>query len=248
MMLIIVMNAMVIFLLYFPSFDNNFWLKISDQLFIVIFMVEAVVKINVLKPKAYFKNPWNQFDFFIVVASVPSLAVHVLDIPDTSLFTILRLFRLMRLIRFINFVPNIGKIILGLGRAIRASVFVLMALLFLDFMLAILTCHFYGKIAPDYFGDPLLSAYSIFQMFTVEGWNEIPSMIAEKSENSFFIGITRFYFVLVVLFGGIFGMSLANAVFVDEMTMDNNDVLEGKIDHLERQIAELKALLEKQAK
>ena len=57
------------------------------------------------------------------------------------------------------------------------------------------------------------------------------------------IGITRFYFGIIVLLGGVFGMSLANAVFVDEMTMDNNNQLESKIDGLEAQIRELKELL-----
>lgn len=247
MMAAIVLNALVIFLMYFRQFEQNNYLKYFDQLFIIIFLVEALIKLMVLKPRTYFANGWNRFDFFIVVASLPSLAIHFIDIPDTSLFTLLRLFRLMRLIRFINFVPHIGKIIEGLARAIKASVFVLLALLFLDFMLAILTCHFYRDLAPDYFGDPLISAYSIFQMFTVEGWNEIPTMIteADKENSIFFIWATRLYFVLVVLFGGIFGMSLANAVFVDEMTMDNTDVIEEKIDRLEIQLNELKTLLEK---
>ena len=75
-------------------------------------------------------------------------------------------------------------------------------------------------------------------MFTVEGWNEIPLLIAEATkaegfENAALIaGATRFYFILVVLIGGIFGMSLANAIFVDEMTSDNNKSLEDKIDML----------------
>jgi voltage-gated sodium channel len=91
-------------------------------------------------------------------------------------------------------------------------------------------------------------------MFTVEGWNEIPAAIVahinENGENlsptraSLLIGLTRFYFVTVVLLGGVFGMSLANAVFVDEMTMDNNDALESKIDQLQNDIQELKTLLQ----
>ncbi len=244
-MVIILLNAVVITLMYFPAFSDSWLLKVMDQFFILIFIVEALVKISILKATHYFNNNWNRFDFFIVVVSLPSLLVDYLPIPDTSLFLILRLFRLLRLIRFINFVPHLGKIIDGLVRAIRAAVFVLMALLFIDFLLAIITCHFYGKIAPQYFGDPLISAYSIFQMFTIEGWNEIPSVIARKMDNPIIIWLTRFYFVLVVLFGGIFGMSLANAVFVDEMTMDNTDIIEEKIDGLQKQISDLKDLLEK---
>lgn len=43
-------------------------------------------------------------------------------------------------------------------------------------------------------------------------------------------------------------MSLANAVFVDEMTMDNNDALEQKIDRLQMEIQDLKALLQEKDK
>ena len=244
MLTAISLNAIVICLMYFPEFHGNWYLKFLDHVFIVIFLIEAIVKLAVYKPKGYFASNWNRFDFVIVVASLPSLLMQVLPFPDTSLLLLLRLFRLMRLIRFINFIPHIGKIVEGLGRALKASLFVLLALMFFNFLLAIFTCHFYGEIAPVYFEDPLISAYSIFQMFTVEGWNEIPREISQKMDSEIMAWVTRLYFVLVVLFGGIFGMSLANAVFVDEMTMDNTDIIEKKIDDLQQEIATLKKMLE----
>jgi voltage-gated sodium channel len=90
-------------------------------------------------------------------------------------------------------------------------------------------------------------------MFTVEGWNEIPAEIAAQMKednqtwtvfNSYtLIAITRFYFGSIVLFGGIFGLSLANAVFVDEMTMDNNDTIDHKIDDLQNQLRQVQQQL-----
>jgi voltage-gated sodium channel len=255
MMVAILINAVIIFTLYFPAYRHNHWLEFIDHLFILFFLLEAAVKLYVLKPKAYFNNGWNRFDFIIVIGSLPSLLIEIIPIPDTSLLIILRLFRLIRLVRFIRFVPHLSKVITGLGRALQASVFVLLALVFLNLLLAIFTCHFYSSTVPEYFGDPLISAYSIFQMFTLEGWNEIPAVIAERLQDNggreslvstnFLIGMTRFYFVAVVLLGGVFGMSLANAVFVDEMTMDNNDVLESKIDALQQEVQELKELLQR---
>jgi voltage-gated sodium channel len=242
----IIINAVIICWMYFPTFRYHVWLEWIDHFFLIFFIIEAVVKIRVLSGKNYFASKWNQFDFFIVLGSLPSLLTSVILVPNTSLLMILRLFRLFRLIRFIRFVPHMGQILAGLSRALRASLFVLLALVFLNFMLAMVSCHFFAGVAPEFFGDPLVSAYSIFQMFTVEGWNEIPQAIAEKSGDEispFLLGMMRFYFVLVVLLGGIFGMSLANAVFVDEMTMDNNKVLEDKIDKLQEQILELKELL-----
>ena len=119
----------------------------------------------------------------------------------------------------------------------------LIILLFFNFLLSILTTHLYGKMAPDMFGNPLHSFYTIFQLFTLEGWNEIPQTIADSTDNTTTIFLTRMYFAIIVLLGGIFGMSLANAIFVDEMTMDNNEAVEEKLDKMELQIQELKALL-----
>lgn len=245
-MIAIIVNAVVIFLRYFPELSHNQWLIYIDHLFIMFFVVEAIVKLRTLKPKQYFASAWNIFDFIIIVGSIPALLTDWIPFPDTSLITVLRVFRLARLLRLIRFIPNFGQVIDGLGRALKASVFVLFAMIFLNFLLALFTCHFYGETAPEFFGNPLVSSYTIFQLFTVEGWNDIPAAIAAKTDNEWVIGFTRLYFVLIVLLGGVFGMSLANAVFVDEMTMDNNNLLEEKIDQLQEQIAELKALIQEQ--
>ncbi len=256
MLLAVVVNAMVIFLLYFPEIRTNAFncyqtLNFIDHVYVVIFGLEAYFKIRHGGIRRYFKDGWNIFDFLLVLISVPGF-LHYLgfsNVMDTSIFQLLRLFRLARLIRFLKFIPNVKMIIAGLKRAIRASVFVLVVLVFLNFILALFACHFYGTLVPDYFGNPMISMYYIFQMFTVEGWNEIPIIIATAAQKSNPGGATytivgaRIFFIFVVLIGGIFGMSLANAVFVDEMTMDNNRKLENKIDKMQKQLVELMKLL-----
>ena len=245
-MIAILINALIIFIMYFPAWKHHPWLETADHLLVLFFLVEAIVKMRALGTKAYFASAWNRFDFIIVMGSLPTLFVFFFPIlPDTSLLIVLRLFRLIRLIRFIQFVPHLNQVMTGLTRALQASGFVVLALVFLNFLLAIFTCHFYADLAPEFFGNPLVSAYSIFQLFTLEGWNEIVAIITARTENHFIIGITRFYFVVVILLGGIFGLSLANAVFVDEMTMDNNQDLEQKIDGLQQEITELRRLIER---
>ena len=240
----IVANAIVIFALYFPSLHGNGWLLLIDHIFLVFFLAEVITKIAVLGPKDYFRLAWNRFDFIIVVGSLPVLLEPFVDVPEgAGLLILLRLFRVVRLVRFLRFIPNIEQVIRGLQRALKASVFVLAALVFLNLVLAIITCHFYGRIDPEHFGNPLVSAYSIFQLFTLEGWNEIPTAITSNPDapmSDAMIGMTRLYFVIVVVIGGLFGMSLANAVFVDEMTMDNNKELEAKVDELLREVKELR--------
>lgn len=247
MLAAVAVNALVIYALYFPRLEHVAWLKYLDLAFLVIFVLEAVAKICMLGLRGYFDKPWNRFDFAIVVLSMPTLLEPFFHTPNTGFFIVLRLFRLVRIARVLRFVPNMNHIIAGLGRALRASVFVFISLGFLLFVFSLVTCHFYRTLAPELFGDPLISLYSIFQMFTIEGWYEIPDVISKRTETDWGAGLTRLYFGCVVLLGGVLGMSLANAVFVDEMTMDNNDALEAKVDQLGKQIAELKELLENRA-
>jgi voltage-gated sodium channel len=243
--LAILFNAAVIFILSFPKYQGNHTIMAIDHLFVLFFLAEAVVKIKALSPKAYFADPWHRFDFLLVVVSIPSLLADYLPLPDTSLVLVLRLLRMLRMVRLLRFIPNIGHLVQGVTRAARASVFVLVLLVFLNFMLGIFTCHLYGSTLPNRFGDPLISCYTIFQLFTVEGWNEVTDELAANTASVWAAGAARFYFVLVVLIGGIFGMSLANAIFVDEMTMDNTDELEAKIDALQRKIDHLSSSLDK---
>jgi len=256
-------NAIIIFLLYFPQLkaaapDVYHMLEYFDVFLVIIFLIEAIVKLNEYGVKGYFSEGWNIFDFFIVVVSLPALLIFFPSVvmpTSTSFLKILRLGRMIRLFRLMTFIPRMNVIMNGLGRALKASVFVMIALIFFNFILALFTCHFFGHRVPELFQDPLITMYYIFQMFTVEGWNEIPATVAaaftdEGAEPSMFspavmAGLTRLYFIVVVTLGGIFGMSLANAVFVDEMTSDNNNALEDKLDSMERQIAELKSMLEK---
>jgi voltage-gated sodium channel len=247
MLITVALNALLIYCMCFPSLMGVKWLEYLDLAFLVVFIVEAGVKIRTYGAEQYFESGWNRFDFSIVVLSLPTLLVPFFDVPDTGVFIILRLFRLVRIARLLRFVPNMQHVMLGLGRALKASVFVFAALAFLVFVFSIVTCHFYNGIAPEYFGDPLVSLYSVFRMFTIEGWYEIPAAIAKKTEQDWIIGVTRLYFGLMVLLGGVLGMSLANAVFVDEMTMDNTDALEAKVGELSDQIAEIKQLLQERS-
>lgn len=246
MLIAIGLNAFIIFLISFPDLRANEFLHNIDYFFIIFFLIEAMVKMSAYGSKAYFKDGWNVFDFILVVVSLPALLQPFFEVPNTSLillFRLIRLLRMLRIIRVLSFIPRVHEIVEGLGRALKASVFVFILLFFFAFLLALFSCQLYGGIAPEYFGDPFVSLFTIFQLFTIEGWNEIPSTIVNNSDNGWLSGAARIYFLFIVLTGGILGMSLANAVFVDEMTMDNNAELETKVENLTKQIEELKDII-----
>lgn len=215
-----------------------------DYACVVFFVIEVVLKLRHLGWKGYFSSGWNRFDFLVTLLCLPILwdpfIVTSNRLGWAPIFRTGRLFRLFRLLRFI---PNVDHLLVGVGRALRASVGVFLALSLLNLILALTATYFFGDVAPEQFGNPALSSYSIFRIFTVEGWYEFPDALeGVHGTAGWFLGI-RFFFLVTVLGGGILGFSLANAVFLDEMTMDNNRDLEEKVDRLSEQIQALQEQL-----
>lgn len=230
-------NAVVLFMLGFEGLRHSDWLLFIDHMFTFFFIGEVFVKATKLGWGKYIGDSWNKFDFILVAISVPSIFEVFLEVPDVSYLLALRLLRVFRILRFMRFIPNISKMFSGIQRAFRASVFIFAALFIYNVLLAVIGSYIFREQAPEFFGNPFLAMYSIFQIFTLEGWNEFPATIVQNSDpGSFMPVVARIFFLLVVLTGSILGFSIVNAIFVDEMTMDNNDALEAKVDLLMKKV------------
>ncbi len=233
----ILLNSILIFVMGFEGLHDNPFLSILDHFFTLFFILEILVKVAFNGWRTYINNSWNKFDFILVAISIPSLFELLVNIPDISFLLVFRLLRVLRILRFMRFIPNISQMISGIVRAFKASVFVFVAIFIYNVLLAVLGSYLFRDASPEHFSNPLISLYSVFQVFTLEGWNEIPSsIVANMDPESWRVPFTRVFFVFVVLTGGIFGMSIVNAIFVDEMVRDNNDDLESKIEELTKKI------------
>lgn len=242
---LIVANAIIIFIQEFELNGNT--LDFFEPVFTLLFIVEMVVKINNKGFAKYISDGWNKLDFILIIISLPSLAVIFYnDSPlQLNIFLTLRVFRVFKFFRLIRFIPNSASLISSVQRALKASYIVVIGFFLLVFIVSLVSCSLYKQIAPEYFGNPLESFYSIFRLFSIEGWYEIPDLIASRS--SPMIGFfSKLYFILLLLCGGIIGLSLVNSIFVDAMVSDNNDELQkdvfklsAKIDTLTKKIDEL---------
>jgi voltage-gated sodium channel len=247
-MAVIVLNAIALVLheMAHPGSPlANLWFWI-DYVCVIFFLAEALIKISGEGWSRYWANGWNKFDFTVVVLSLPALLGPFLDVSQFAFVLILRLGRLFRLFRVLRFIPNLDHLVTGVRRALRASIGVFLALVLINLILAVMATLLFRDLDPEHFGDPISSGYSIFQVFTVEGWNDIAERIEERAESNssvnanLLVAGTRAFFVAAVLIGGILGLSLANAVFVDEMMMDNTEALERKVDSLTEEIRRLR--------
>ena len=233
------LNAVAIVLSGFSHIRTQFgeWISWVDYGCLLYFVAEAILKIRRNSFTNYWKRGWNKLDFIIVLGSSPLLLEPIVG-GSVQFFSIVLVGRFLRFLRIMRFVPNSEKIWAGVSRALKASAAVFLTLLVLNIILAMGANALFGDVAPKHFGDPLKSAYTLFKVFTVEGWYEIPEEMAANGEDGGLVNMVRGYFVFAVFTGGILGLSLANAVFVDEMIADNNDRLEKMVTNLREELAD----------
>jgi len=237
---IIVLNAIVQFLRAFHRWEDVDVLYVLDYACTTYFVIELVVKIGLLGFRDYWKSGWNKFDFVIVLGSSPHLLSPFMDMQDLAVLLVLRTVRLVRVLRLLHFIPERDKLINGMARAIRSSVGVIFALVVYNFVLGLTACYLFRHTGSPYFVDPLASMYAMFKVFTIEGWYDIPDSVAATT-TGWTAFMVKAFFVFSVLTGGMLGFSLANAVFVDEMVVDNTDEIERAVEELRAELAEARA-------
>ena len=247
-MFLIAINSLVIFLQGFPpetiSDQTQHYLMIIDDVVTILFIFELFVKVNHLGWKPYIDSNWNKLDFFLIIVSLPPLILHLFPQISTELnigfILIFRIFRIFKFIRFIKFFPDVEHIFRSVSIAMKASFTVFIGFIVLIFITSILSCNLYHEISPTYFGDPITSLYSIFKIYTVEGWNAIPDeMCAEGNISDMSAFFTKFFFSVIMFFGGVYGLSIVNSIFVDAMVSDNNEEVQDKIARIEDKVNQL---------
>jgi len=247
-LILIIINAITIIIQGFTNIPSQFlhWAFLIDNIISLLFIIEMTIKLNHFGRRAYFSSGWNRLDFILVLISTPSLILlfyHSSTLDIGFLYT-LRLLRTFKFFRFLKFVPNIEHLILGIKRAMKASLLIFFAFFIFNLIVALFSNYMFREIAPEFFGNPLTSFYSIFKIFTVEGWYEIPDAIAENtSETTAFM--VKLFFVGILIAGGVIGLSLVNSIFVDAMVSDNTNNLEVKVAQLESKIDELNETMKK---
>jgi voltage-gated sodium channel len=132
-----------------------------DMACLVVFVAEIALKLFVWRGR-FFRNGWNLFDFIIVGIAL---------IPATQGLSVLRSLRILRVLWVVSVAPRLRRVVEGFITALpgMGSVFLLMAIIF--YIGAVMATKLFGASYPDWFGTLGRSAYSLFQIMTLESWS-----------------------------------------------------------------------------
>ena len=132
-----------------------------DRICLTIFVVEILLKLYVFGGK-FFRTGWNIFDFVIVGIAL---------LPSGQGLSVLRALRVLRVFRVISVAPRLRRVVEGFVTALpgMGSVFLLMAIIF--YIGSVMATKLFGDTFPEWFGTLGASAYSLFQIMTLESWS-----------------------------------------------------------------------------
>ncbi|MDA0661774.1 MAG: ion transporter [Proteobacteria bacterium] len=132
-----------------------------DRVVLAVFVLELAIKIAVYRTR-FPRDPWNIFDFIIVAIAL---------VPATGSLSVLRALRVLRVLRLVSTVPSMRRVIGALLHATpgMGSIIALLALVF--YVFSVMATNLFGGAFPEWFGSVGASAFTLFQIMTLESWS-----------------------------------------------------------------------------
>ncbi|WP_204113154.1 ion transporter [Shimia biformata] len=240
---VIIFNAMLLGLETSPSImaAAGPLIVTLDTICLAIFVVEIVAKIYA-RGWRFFQSGWGLFDLIVVGVAL---------IPSGSGISVLRTLRVLRVLRVVSVAPRLRRVVEGFISALpgMASVFLLMAMIF--YVGAVMATKLFSDTFPQWFGDLGMSAYTLFQIMTLESWSMgivRPVMEVHPFAWVFFVPfilITTFAVVNLVV--GLIVNSMQDAHHEEDVIKTDNyrDEVLHRLEAMDARIAEIQKEVKK---
>lgn len=159
---LILVNAAILGLESYPFIRDRwgFWLTLLDRSILAVFVVEISVRIFAHR-LAFFRDPWSLFDFLVVIIAL---------IPASGPLAVLRALRVLRVMRLISLVPSMRRVAAGLLAAIPGLGAVVGIIAVILYVFSVMATKLFGEYFPQWFGNLGESAFTLFQIMTLDGW------------------------------------------------------------------------------
>ncbi len=216
-----------------------------DRVVLGIFALEAALKIGRHGRRwyRYFADPWNVFDFLIVVVCL---------LPVGGQYAaVLRLARVLRALRLVTAVPRLQLLVSSLLKSIPSLGYVGLLLAVLFYVYAVMGIFLFRGNDPVHFQDLSTSLLTLFRVVTLEDWTDVmyiqmygsdaypgyadlaQAHLREASQGRYFLGAA--FFVSFVMFGTMIMLNLFIGVIINSMSeAEAEKEAEERRRHLER--------------
>lgn len=215
-----------------------------DKIILSVFVFELALKLYAYR-FSFFKSGWNVFDFVIVGIAL---------IPASGSLSILRALRILRVLRLLSIVPQMRRVISAIGYSIPGMMSVISVLMLIFYVSAVLATKLFGMHEDpqmqEWFGSIGASAYTLFQIMTLESW----SMGIVRPTMEIF-PLAWIFFIPFIIVTSFAVLNLFIGIIVDAMQMaqkeprqqDRRNIKEftsGEISELHRRFDDLNARID----
>ncbi|XP_077514049.1 sodium voltage-gated channel paralytic isoform X6 [Amblyomma americanum] len=249
-MIFIVLNMTVMALDHYKQ--SRLFESILERLnifFIAVFTAECLLKIFALRWH-YFREPWNMFDFVVVILSI--LGTVLKDLIATyfvspTLLRVVRVVKVGRVLRLVKGARGIRTLLFALAMSLPALFNICLLLFLVMFIYAIFGMSFFMHVKHRYgvdenfnfetFGQSMIL---LFQMCTSAGWDGVLAAIMDERDcnrptdesegNCGKRGIAVAYLVSYLIISFLVIINMYIAVILENYSQATEDVQEGLTD------------------
>ncbi|WP_084420238.1 ion transporter [Henriciella litoralis] len=223
---LIIINAIVLGVLTYRENINPLIvtvLEVLDRAITYAFVFEIALKLVVFRTQ-FFRSGWNWFDFTVVGISL---------VPGSQAFSVLRAMRVLRVLRLLHVVPMMKRITEALLKALPGMGAIVAVLALLTYVYAVMATNMYGNTETEevlqLFGDLPSSAFSLFQVMTMDGWRfEVVQKVIDDGHPWAWLFFMSFIFIASFAV-----LNLFIALVVDALAAEQKAATEELIEDIE---------------
>ncbi len=227
---LIILNAVVLGGLTYRSLPGPVLTALEriDTAITYIFVVEISLKLLAYR-LGFFRSGWNWFDFIVVGISL---------VPGGQGLSILRALRVLRVLRLLHVVPMMKRITEALLKALPGMGAILAVLGLVTYVGAVMATNLFGQTETEavqqLFGDLPRSAFSLFQVMTMDGWRfEVVQTVMDDGHPYAWV-----FFLTFIFLASFAVLNLFIALIVEALQNEQEAIQEEQMERIEDEAEE----------
>ncbi len=214
---------------------------VLDVAITLIFLTEITVRyLGEEHKRDFFKQGWNLFDTFIVIASL-------VPVEDSEMALVGRLIRIFRVLRLVSIVPEMRILMNALIKALPQLGYVLVLMFIIFYIYGAVGSIMFEQINPVLWGDIANAMLTLFRVMTFEDWTDVMYETMEVYPLSWIYYLSFIFFSAFAFLNMVIGI-VVNVLHEenDLVQLEQSGLNRVTLHDIQDQIAEIRSMIESQ--